>query len=158
MPAQSDSPRPPQSVLLRNRAVARLRAAMNYWLSTTRPDGRPHAAPVWGVWLDDALWFGTTGQKAKNLEALPYAVVHLESGDDVAIVEGPVDRVSDPAALGRVADAYRAKYVDGESGKPFELLAAMSATGSMYRLTPERGWAWLEGAFASANTRWTSEE
>ena len=36
-------------------AVERLVAARNYWVSTTRPDGRPHAMPVWGVWLDDAL-------------------------------------------------------------------------------------------------------
>ena len=158
MAEQGKLPGPPQGVLLRSRAVARLRASMNYWLSTTRPDGRPHAAPVWGVWLDDALWFGTAGQKVKNLKAMPYAVVHLESGDDVAIIEGRVDRVSDPAALGRVADAYRAKYVDGESGEPFELQRGPEPIDCMYRLTPERGWAWLEGAFASANTRWTSEE
>jgi len=37
-------------------AVERLSAAHNYWICTTRPDGRPHAVPVWGVWLDDAVW------------------------------------------------------------------------------------------------------
>ena len=57
-------------VALRARALARLRAAMSYWIATTRPDGRPHAAPVWGVWLDDALWFGTMGQKVRNLDAI----------------------------------------------------------------------------------------
>jgi hypothetical protein len=27
----------------------RMTAARNYWLSTVRPDGRPHLSPVWGV-------------------------------------------------------------------------------------------------------------
>jgi hypothetical protein len=26
--------------------------ARNYWISTTRPDGRPQAVPVWGVWRE----------------------------------------------------------------------------------------------------------
>jgi hypothetical protein len=29
-------------------AVERLTEARNYWIATTRPDGRPHAMPVWG--------------------------------------------------------------------------------------------------------------
>ena len=48
---------------LRERAVSRLRAAMVYWLATTRPDGRPHAMPVWGVLLGEVLWFGTMGRR-----------------------------------------------------------------------------------------------
>ena len=43
--------------------------AKAYWLSTVRPDGRPHVTTIAAVWLDDALYF-TTGvdeRKAKNL-------------------------------------------------------------------------------------------
>src|SRR5712692_1387743 len=71
-------------------AEARLGAAHNYWLSTTRPDGRPHAMPVWGVWRDGVLYVGTDrgSRKARNLAANPACVVHLESGDDVVILEG----------------------------------------------------------------------
>jgi len=36
-------------------AVERLESARNYWICTTRPDGRPHAAPVWGLWLEASL-------------------------------------------------------------------------------------------------------
>jgi nitroimidazol reductase NimA-like FMN-containing flavoprotein (pyridoxamine 5'-phosphate oxidase superfamily) len=46
-----------------------LAAAKVYWLSTVRPDGRPHVTPTAAVWLDDALYF-STGQaerKARNL-------------------------------------------------------------------------------------------
>jgi hypothetical protein len=44
------------------------------WLSTVRPDGRPHVTPLLTVWLDGALHF-TTGpaeRKAGNLERNPH--------------------------------------------------------------------------------------
>jgi hypothetical protein len=39
-----------------------------YWLSTVRPDGRPHVTPLLGIWLEDALYFctGPDERKAKN--------------------------------------------------------------------------------------------
>ena len=36
-----------------------LRAGHNYWVATARPDGRPHAMPVWAVWRAEALWFSS---------------------------------------------------------------------------------------------------
>ena len=140
----------------RERALAQLRAARNYWIATTTPSGRPHSAPVWGVWLDGALWFGTEGQKAKNLAATPYAVAHLDSGDDVVMVRGPVTRVEDAAGLDAVAAAFREKYVDGVSGEPFDVLPVveMVESAGLYRLDAELFHAWLEGAFEQANARW----
>ena len=35
-----------------------LKEAKNYWLSTTRPDGRPHVIPIWGVWYKDKFYCG----------------------------------------------------------------------------------------------------
>ena len=48
-----------------------------YWLSSVRPDGRPHVTPLLGVWLDGALFFctGDTERKAKNLAANPYCIL-----------------------------------------------------------------------------------
>lgn len=139
---------------LQARALARMRAALNYWLVTTMPGGAPHAAPVWGVWLDGALWFGTGDQKGRNLAANPRAVVHLDSADDVVMLRGRAEPVADAAALARAADAFRAKYtLDGE---PYELATGLALPGAqLYRFTPEIGHAWLEGAFEAANTRWT---
>src|ERR1044071_2657963 len=40
-----------------------------FWLSTVRPDGRPHVTPLLAAWHGDALYF-TTGageRKARNL-------------------------------------------------------------------------------------------
>ena len=36
----------------------RMAEARNYWVATVRPDGRPHATPVWGLWVDGAFYFG----------------------------------------------------------------------------------------------------
>src|SRR5215210_1638314 len=75
----------------------RLASARNYWVSTARPDGRPHAVPTWGVWLDGAIYFGggTGTRKARNLKSNPNVVVHTESGDEVVIVEGQAEPVTD---------------------------------------------------------------
>ena len=73
----------------------------NYWIGSTRPDGKPHAAPVWGVWVDDTLYFSTgrTSRKARNLAANPAVVVHLESGDETVILEGAVEPLTDQHAV-----------------------------------------------------------
>ncbi len=42
-----------------SRARDELADADLYWLSTVRPDGRPHVTPLLGVWLEGALYFST---------------------------------------------------------------------------------------------------
>jgi hypothetical protein len=51
--------------------VDRLTVARTYWISTTRPDGRPHAIPVWGVWVDGTLYHGggDDTRRARKLDA-----------------------------------------------------------------------------------------
>ena len=92
----------------------RLKKSRNYWICTTRPDGRPHSIPVWGFWLDGALYFGTarSTRKACNLAHNPAISVHLESGDDVLILEGTAVAVdlTDKQTLEKIDDASRAKY------------------------------------------------
>jgi hypothetical protein len=95
-----------------------LEKAEVYWLSTVRPDGRPHATPLLSVWLDGALYFctGPDERKAKNLASNPHCVLTtgcnaLGEGLDV-VVEGEASRVTDDVRLGRLADAYLSKYGD----------------------------------------------
>ncbi|MDA1062704.1 MAG: pyridoxamine 5'-phosphate oxidase family protein [Chloroflexi bacterium] len=142
----------------RERATSRLRAALVYWLATTRPDGRPHAMPVWGVLLGEVFWFGTMGQKVVNLRHQPYAVVHHESGEDVAIIEGRVERHPWNEAPIEVSAAFRAKYVNPETGEPFELVdGEVPAGAGLYALRIEVGHAWVEGAFLETQTRWLAD-
>jgi general stress protein 26 len=89
-----------------------LAGARSYWLCTTRPDGRPHAKPVWGVWLDEMLVFSTSPDSvtARNVAAGSALLVHLESGDQVAMFEGSPEPVRDSALLERFTEAYEKKY------------------------------------------------
>ena len=121
----------------------------NYWVCTTRPDGRPHAMPVWGVWIDDTLWFSTGdgSVKARNLAADPRVAVHLESGDDAVMLEGTAERPSlDADAHGRVVAAYAAKY----DMKPEDL----PGPDGWYALRASRAFAWQERDFPNTATRW----
>jgi Pyridoxamine 5'-phosphate oxidase len=87
-PVLYGAPAPPGDLLPWSWAEQRLVAARTYWIATTRPDGRPHCRPVWGVWLADGFWFSTGSLARHNLAANPQITVHLESGDQVVIVEG----------------------------------------------------------------------
>ncbi len=127
-------------------AQERLERARNYWVCTVRPDGRPHAAPVWGVWVANALYFGTSpaSLKARNLATNPAVVVHLESGDEVVIVEGRAEQAGSlPAELFRqIGDAYAAKY---GGYRP-------ESAASQYVVWPRTVYGWRD--FPTDVTRW----
>jgi len=95
-----------------NRVSGWLHGARNYWVCTSRPDGRPHAKPVWGVWLEGRLLFSTHPETitARNLRANPALALHLESGDQVVIVEGTATRLDDRSLLARYGEEHAAKY------------------------------------------------
>ena len=129
-----------------------LRVTRSGWLSTTRPNGRPHAAPVWFVWAEGAVYFTTaaTSQKGVNLSSQPYAVLQVGDGDDVIIVEGRTRLVPDPAERRQMADRYGEKYVEPVTGER----AVVDWPGAaLYRLDAERVMAWIYGNVA-ARTDW----
>jgi len=94
---------------------AALMNAEVYWLSTVRPDGRPHVTPLLGVWLAGAMYFctGPDERKAKNLAEHRHCVLTTGRNTldrlDLAL-EGTAETVGDGDELGRVADAYESKY------------------------------------------------
>ncbi|GAA0486879.1 pyridoxamine 5'-phosphate oxidase family protein [Streptomyces sp. NPDC046215] len=97
-------------------AVTRLARAEVYWLTTVRPDGRPHVTPLIGVWADGALHFctGADERKAKNLRGNPHVALttgcnSLAEGYDL-VVEGDAVAVRDETRLRRLAAAWEAKY------------------------------------------------
>src|SRR6186713_682729 len=77
---------------------ALVRSTRSMVLSTVRPDGRPHAMPIWFWWDDGRLYFITarTTQKARNLADQPWVVAHFGDGDDVLFAEGRAAIVADP--------------------------------------------------------------
>ena len=79
-----------------------------YWLSTTCPDGRPHAAGVLGVWMDGALYFasGARTLKSRNLEANPRCAVSASLPDLDVVMEGSARRVIDTETLERIGAEF----------------------------------------------------
>jgi nitroimidazol reductase NimA-like FMN-containing flavoprotein (pyridoxamine 5'-phosphate oxidase superfamily) len=128
-------------------AQRRLARSHNYWLITVRPNRRPHAMPVWGIWVEDVFYFSTgrKSRKARNLARNPYCVVCNEQADEAVIVEGVAREVTNGARLLRLSAPYLAKY------KPWKLDPDM---GPVYAVRPRVAFAMYERRFVEAATRW----
>ena len=92
-------------------------AAETFWLSTVRPDGRPHVTPLIAVWHGDAIWFttGSDERKAQNLASNPACVLttgrsDLAGGAFDVVLEGMAEQITHEAVLRQVAEAFAAKY------------------------------------------------
>ena len=142
-------------------ALDELKQAKAYWLSTVRPDGRPHVTTVAAVWADGALHFttGRTERKAMNLALNSHCVIttgtNTLDGLDV-VVEGDAVLVTDEARLQRLADAYVAKY---DQLFVFEVregalwIEGSDDPGLAYELRPTKAFGFGKGETFS-QTRW----
>ncbi|HTW57878.1 MAG TPA: pyridoxamine 5'-phosphate oxidase family protein [Terriglobales bacterium] len=130
-------------------ADQRLAASRNYWICTARPDGRPHSIPVWGFWLDGALYFGTarTSRKARNLAHNPAVSIHLESGDDTVILEGTATEID-------LTDKPTFKKLDAASRAKYKMPLMVTPEIVMYSIRPRTVLAWTEKDFPNNATRW----
>ena len=126
-----------------SRVVERMSEARNYWVATSRVGGPPHVVPVWGVWLNSRFHFFTDEDslKGRNIRRDPRAVVHLESGDEVVVIEGEL--VSQPPT-GEIVRAYEDKYEMSLGEDP----------GNVYTLNAFKVLAWTESDFPKNATRW----
>ena len=127
-------------------AVKTLTESREYWMVTVRPDGRPHAMIIWGVWFDGAFWFGTGGktQKARNLAKNPNCVVGTQNAAEAVILEGAAELISDAAMRKKLEPASLSKYgmSGGDGSEPF------------YRVRPSRVFGLIEKSFPKTATRW----
>ncbi len=100
---------------------------------------------MWGLWFDDAVVFGTSerSRKARNLDRDPRVVVHLESGDEVVILEGAVETIE---LTEEMSDALHAKYDWRPEPGPDD-------STRWYGLRPDRAQAWLETDYTRTATR-----
>jgi hypothetical protein len=145
--------------------LEQVRAADTFWLSTVRPDGRPHVTPLIAVWHADALWFATGPEerKAVNLAANRSCVVttgrsDLAEGALDVVLEGRAELVSEEAELEPVAAAIATKYPGG----PWDFVVRDGAFSDrdlggrvlVFRLRPVRGLGFRKGDRFSQTT-WT---
>jgi general stress protein 26 len=126
-------------------AVKTLTESREYWMVTVRPDGRPHAMIIWGLWFEGAFWFGTGGktQKARNLAKNPNCVVGTQNAAEAVILEGTAALITDAAMRKKLEPASMSKY-------------GMSGGGSepLYRVRPVKVFGLIEKSFPKTATRW----
>jgi hypothetical protein len=90
---------------------------VTFFLGTATPDGRPHAAGIGALWVDDDLWVvsGPGTRKSRELESNPACTLSVSLPGIDLVFEGEAERVRESATLERVAARYR------ESGWPAEV-------------------------------------
>lgn len=130
-------------------AVKTLTESREYWIVTVRPDGRPHAMIIWGLWFDDAFWFGTgrKTQKARNLAKNPNCIVGTQNAAEAVILEGVAELITDPALGKKLQATWLRKY--GMSGG--------DGSEPLYRVRPNCVFGLIEKSFPKTATRWSFE-
>lgn len=132
------------------RVSDRMRGSYIYWISTTRKDGRPHSIPVWGIWLDETLYFSNGALTARNLARDRRVSVHLESGEDAVIIEGATEMATGKPLIRRINAAYNEKYLwEGTQDEWFALRPRIAFAW----LAPSAGLG-ADSVYAGSATRW----
>ncbi|WP_405799817.1 pyridoxamine 5'-phosphate oxidase family protein [Streptomyces sp. NBC_01506] len=97
-------------------AVTQLTRAELFWLSTVRPDGRPHVTPLLAVWWRGALYFCSGERERKVLNLAENREVVLTTGTNALnegrdlVIEGEAVRETDDARLRELAGVWECKY------------------------------------------------
>jgi hypothetical protein len=132
-----------------------------FFLGTVRPDGRPHAAGVGALCLDDVLYFvsGPTTRKSRNVAANPACTLSAKFPGIDVIIEGSAARVTDPATLEKIAAHYRDNAgwpaeVEGDAfTAPFSAPSAGPPPWYLYTITLHTVFA-VATAEPTGATRW----
>jgi nitroimidazol reductase NimA-like FMN-containing flavoprotein (pyridoxamine 5'-phosphate oxidase superfamily) len=138
-----------------------LERAELYWISTVRPDGRPHVTPLIATLHDGAMHFSTglREQKAHNIEQNPKVALTTGRNDwaggvDV-VVEGRAARVTGRERLQAIADGIEAKYgsvwhfdVEGDEG--FESVGGLAA---VFRIEASKVLAFAKDPYSQTTFR-----
>jgi hypothetical protein len=111
-------------------AIDRFQAGGWCWLSTLRPDKRPHVMPCYAAWSATSFVVASNAatRKSRNLDANPACILAKDAGDVHLIVEGTARRVTAADELQRASEAMRRAYgwptrvagdeLDAEYGAP----------------------------------------
>ena len=131
-----------------------------YWLSTVRPDGRPHVTPLISIWHDGAAYFctGPEERKSRNLAKNPHVVLTtgsnaLNEGMDL-VIEGVAEQLTDTGTLQAIAHSYVEKYgptwhFDVRDGAFF----GGGGRAVVYRVRPVTAFGFTKGSYSQ--TRWS---
>jgi PPOX class probable F420-dependent enzyme len=131
-----------QSTPLRPSIEQRLRTEPTVWLSSTRPDGRPHVVPVWFSWDGSVfdLFSKPNAQKVRNLRE--HAEVMLAVGQpneafEVELVEGTATVLPDPTVVVITPTMFE-KYADLMARAALDRQTFLATYSQPVRITPTR--------------------
>jgi hypothetical protein len=133
-------------------AEAKLWSSHDYWLGSICPDGRPHLMPVWGVWMNDGLWFSSAAgsRKARNLLADGRCTAAIDDALNPVVLEGFADLRTGVDDRSCYLEASNAKYsVD------YGLDFLDGVANVLFRVLPMTAFGMLHEDFTGSPTRWT---
>jgi hypothetical protein len=147
VPASYHFPTSAEGLLDWSWARERLTNAQNYVVVTVRPNGRPHAMGMHGLWAEDAYYFGTSSdtRKAKNLETNRNCILISENFEELLIVEGVAKIIAYDQLPAGLSKASQKKY-----GWPMDPRTG----GDVYKLTPRVVFAFPLKQITTAVTKW----
>ena len=133
----------------------RLEREATVWLSSIRPDGRPHVVPVWFFWDGQVIDFFSkpTAQKVRNVREHPDVMIGIGEPDeewDVELVEGTATALSEPTAQ-VVSPALFDKYAVAMQRAGLDRDTYVRVYSQPVRIQPTRfvgygGRGWIEPA------------
>jgi nitroimidazol reductase NimA-like FMN-containing flavoprotein (pyridoxamine 5'-phosphate oxidase superfamily) len=130
------------------------------FLSTTRPDGRPHSAGVGAVWDDGKVYFvsGAVTRKSRNVAQNPNVAISMSLEGIDLVIEGRAERVTDEATLHRLAKRYAeggwpATVQDGAFTHEYSAPSAGPPPWNLYAVKPTTVFGVMSAKPGGA-TRW----
>jgi PPOX class probable F420-dependent enzyme len=132
------------SITIQPHIEERLRSNEMVWLTTVRPDGRPHSVPVWFLWEGATvlIWSKPNTQKIHNLRQNHSVTLALDdTKKGVVILEGTAELLGRGDASERL-QTYGEKYREGlgRIGRTAEELTTLYS--QPIRVTPIRLITW----------------
>jgi hypothetical protein len=134
-------------------AVERLTASHEYWVATADTDGKPALMPVWGGWIEDALWFssGNRSRRVRNLERDPRCTIATDNTLEPVVVEGTAHRIDDRDAAAVFATLCTEKYST-------EITVEFVLENALFRVPPSVVYGLTEAEFATTPTKWVFDQ
>ena len=123
-----------------------LRAEPVLWLSSVRPDGRPHLVPIWFSWDGHHILVASkpNAQKIRNLRANPTVMLALgeaEDDFDVGLLEGRAELLDRPSSAVLPA-GHLAKYTARMAAIGLSQEEFLATYSQVIRITPTRFLPW----------------
>lgn len=114
-------------------------------VATTRPDNRPHIAPVWYLWEGDTFYFETARDsvKADNLRSNPNVAITVDISQGglrlrYVILEGQVEIIEERKIVRELTERIYSRYVGVEALSTPTLQEMLDVDNLIVKLVPAR--------------------